>query len=214
MSPRPPHIIKFKPYTIILLHGFNSAPGNKAQAIDQYLKEKQLQDDYLLIAPQLPTEPHKAIRKINQIIRQHETEKVYVMGTSLGGFYANYFRAKFMDEKVIVHAINPSWNPSVTLKKALNQELTNFKTNEKWLFQQEYIDQLKEIENFVNENLKNYKGNNYFLHLAKHDELLDFSGLLSYFQKEQVPHKIYQYDTNHRFEKMREFLECVDFCKV
>jgi uncharacterized protein len=211
---RPTYTIKLKPNTIILLHGFNSAPGNKAQVIEQYLQEKQLEDDYLLIAPQLPTEPLKAIREINQLIRQHKSGKVYVMGTSLGGFYANYFRAKFKDEQVIVHSINPSWNPSSSLKTALNQELTNFKTNEKWVFQQEYIDQLKELENFVIENLKNFKGNNYFLHLAENDELLDFSGLLSYLQKEQVPHKIYHYDTNHRFEKMEEFLERIDFGKI
>jgi uncharacterized protein len=206
---RPTYTIKLKPNTIILLHGFNSAPGNKAQVIEQYLQEKQLEDDYLLIAPQLPTEPLKAIREINQLIRQHKSGKVYVMGTSLGGFYANYFRAKFMDEHVIVHAINPSWNPSVTLKRALNQELTNFKTNEKWFFQQEYIDQLKDLEDFVIENLKNYKGDNYSLHLAENDELLDFSGLLSYLQKEQVAHKIYHYDTNHRFEKMEELIKLI-----
>jgi predicted esterase YcpF (UPF0227 family) len=209
MSTRPPHIIKLKPNTIILLHGFNSAPGNKAEAIEQYLKEKQLEDDYLLIAAQLPTEPRKAIREINQIIRQHKTGKVYVMGTSLGGFYANYFRAKFMDDQVIVHAINPSWEPSVTLKRAQYQELTNFKTNEKWFFKPEYIDQLKVMENFILENLKNYIGDSYFLHLAENDELLDFSGLLSYLQKEQVPHKIFHYNTNHRFEKMEELLKLI-----
>jgi uncharacterized protein len=203
---RPTYTIKLKPNTIILLHGFNSAPGNKAQVIEQYLKEKQLEDDYLLIAPQLATEPLKAIREINQLIRQHKSGKVYVMGTSLGGFYANYFRAKLMDDQVIVHTINPSWNPSVTLKRALNQELTNFKTNEKWFFKQEFIDQLKEMEDFVSENLKNYKSNDYSLHLAENDELLDFSGLLSYLQREQVPHKIYHYDTNHRFESMKEML--------
>lgn len=131
------------------------------------------------------------------------------MGTSLGGFYANYFRAKFKDEQVIVYSINPSWNPSSSLKTALNQELTNFKTNEKWVFQQEYIDQLKELENFVIENLKNFKGNNYFLHLAENDELLDFDELLSFLDKENVQHELKYYNTNHRFEKFLDLLKNV-----
>lgn len=209
MSPKPKHIIRLKPNTIILLHGFNSAPGNKGQAIEEYLFEKQIEDDYLLIAPQLDVEPRKAIRQVNQLIRQHQTGKVYVIGTSLGGFYANYFRAKFKDESVIVHAINPSWNPSQTLLQNLNKELENFKTHEKWIFKQEYLDQLTEFETFVEDGLKNYKGKYYSLHLANNDELLDFSGLLSYLQKEQVPHKIYHYDTNHRFEKMEELIKLI-----
>jgi predicted esterase YcpF (UPF0227 family) len=82
---------------------------------------------------------------------------VYVIGTSLGGFYANCFITIYQDDEIVIfHAINPSWNPSVTLKRALYQELTNFKPNEKWFFQPKYIDQLKEMENFILENLKKY----------------------------------------------------------
>lgn len=194
--------------TIILLHGFNSAPGNKAKVIEQYLDQHQLQNEFSLIAPQLNVEPSKAIHQINDIINQYRQEKfkVYIIGTSLGGFYANYFRSKFFDDNIIVHPINPSWNPSQTLAQNIGQEIVNFKTNEKWVFKETYIDQLIDFECHVKDNLKNYKGKNYSLHLAKNDELLDFSQLFDYLNQYQVPYELYYYDTNHRFERMEDVL--------
>jgi len=80
---------------IILLHGFNSGPGKKEEEIKAYLKEHLMEADYELIAPQLSYEPKKAIDEINRLIEEHQTGSVFVVGTSLGGFYTNYFRTKF-----------------------------------------------------------------------------------------------------------------------
>ena len=207
MSPKPTYPIRLHSNTVILLHGFNSAPGQKAEDITAFLEENHLLDDYQLIAPQLSYEPQKAIRAINQLIRQHKSGKVYVIGTSLGGFYANYFRAKFSeDEDLVVHAINPSCSPSNTLKRNLNQELVNFKTNEKWTFTAEYLEQLEALESFVLEDLKHYRGANYSLHLANSDELLTFERMLDYLKNHQVPHQLYHYDTDHRFGEIRKVM--------
>ena len=211
VNPIPSPRIKFKPNTIILLHGFNSGPGNKEKVIAQYLAENNLQADFKLIAPQLDGEPRAAIRQINQLIRQHKTGKMHIIGTSLGGFYANYFRAKFKDNSVVVHVINPSWNPSKSLLRAVNQEQENYKSKEKWFFKESYIEQLSGFENFISENLKKYRGKNYTIHLAESDELLSFEDFISYIEKYQVPNKFYNYNSNHRFEKMEELLENI-FC--
>jgi len=210
MSQKLSHPIQLKPNTIILLHGFNSAPGQKAKEITAFLEEQHLLHDYKLIAPQLSYEPQVAIREINRLISLHKSGKVYVIGTSLGGFYANYFRAKFYDnEKVIVHAINPSWNPTHTLQSALNQNLENFKTKEKWVFTPEYFSQLIEIESYIYSDLKKHIGKNYFIHLANSDELLVFDEMLDYLNEHQVPHQLYTYDTDHRFGEIREVLHLV-----
>ena len=210
MSPKPSYPIRLYHNTIILLHGFNSAPGQKAEEITAFLKEHHLLDDYQLIAPQLSYEPQKAIRAINQLIRQHKSGKVYAIGTSLGGFYANYFRAKFHNvENVLVHAINPSWNPSSTLLHALNQELENYKTKEKWVFTSDYLAQLEDFETFITTHLKQYQGNNYSVHLANSDELLHFDNLLDYLKEHQVPHQLFHYDTDHRFGEIRKVMGTV-----
>ena len=57
------------------------------------------------------------------------------------------------------------------------------------------------------EKLKEYKGADYTLHIAKNDELLHFDKILDYINTNGVMHNIFEYDTNHRFEKMEELLD-------
>jgi len=207
MSPKPSYPIRLYSNTIILLHGFNSAPGQKAEDITAFLEEHHLLDDYQLLAPQLSYEPQEALREINRLIRQHKSGKVYVIGTSLGGFYANCSRAMYHDdENLIVHAINPSWNPSTTLRYALNQELENYKTKEKWVFTLGYLAQLKVFEDFITTHLKRYQGDNYYIHLANSDELLKFDRMLDYLKGYEVPYHLYHYDTDHRFGEIRRVM--------
>ncbi len=192
---------------IILLHGFNSGPGQKAEEINAYLKEYHLDADYELIAPQLSHEPKEAIDEINRLIEVHQTGSIFVVGTSLGGFYTNYFRAKFRDERVVAHAINPSWRPTQTLLPAKDTVQENFKTGEKWMFTSKYMDQLEEFEHFVLTNLKNYKGNRYAIHLATEDELLNFDELRLYMEENEVNPDLYFYETDHRFGNIKEVME-------
>jgi predicted esterase YcpF (UPF0227 family) len=192
---------------IILLHGFNSGPGQKAEEINAYLKEYHLDADYELRAPQLSHEPKEAIDEINRLIEEHQAGSIFVVGTSLGGFYTNYFRAKFRDERVVAHAINPSWRPTQTLLPAKDTVQENFKTGEKWIFTSEYMDQLEEFEHFVLINLKNYKGNRYAIHLATEDELLNFDELRLYMEENEVNPDLYFYETDHRFGNIKEVME-------
>ena len=189
-----------------MLHGFNSGPGQKAEEINAYLKEYHLDADYELIAPQLSHEPKEAIDEINRLIEEHQAGSIFVVGTSLGGFYTNYFRAKFRNERVVTHAINPSWRPTQTLLPAKDTIQENFKTGEKWIFTSEYMDQLEEFEHFVLTNLKNYKGNRYAIHLATEDELLNFDELRLYMEENEVNPDLYFYETDHRFGNIKEVM--------
>jgi predicted esterase YcpF (UPF0227 family) len=189
-----------------LLHGFNSGPGQKAAETNVYLKEYHLDADYELIASQLSHEPKDAIDEINWLIEEHQTGSIFVVGTSLGGFYTNYFRAKFRDERVVAHAINPRWRPTQTLLPAKNTVQENFKTGEKWIFTSEYMDQLEEFEYFVLTNLKNYKRNRYAIHLATEDELLNFDELRLYMEENEVNPDLYFYETDHRFGNIKEVM--------
>ena len=87
-----------KPNVIILLHGFNSLPGAKAKQIAEFIAENHLGHKFELIAPELDSDPRKAVKEVNKLIRTHKNRKVHLIGTSLGGFYACYFRAKFKEE--------------------------------------------------------------------------------------------------------------------
>lgn len=198
-----------KKKNILLLHGFNSAPGNKAEAINLYLQKHGLQDSYQLFAPELRVEPAQAISDLENFVAEHLNTELILIGTSLGGFYVNYLRAKFTTSNVVVHAINPSWKPSETLKENVNKELENHKTGVRWTFEERFLNQLQDLERFVVKELKNYKGNQYHVHLATQDELLNFDELLNYLNINAVEHQLFHYETNHRFETMEEMLERV-----
>lgn len=192
--------------TLLLLHGFNSAPGAKKEAIAQWLQSKHLDHYFVLIAPELPISPTKAIGDIEDIIKLAQG-RVYVIGTSLGGFYANYIRAKYPDSKCVVHAINPSWEPSKTLQRVANTEVTNYKTGAISFFSESYIADIAEMENELLKGLKNYTANAYYLHIGTQDELLAFDALFEFLNQHKISHKKYEYPTNHRFEMMPEMLE-------
>lgn len=192
--------------TILLLHGFNSAPENKQAVINQWLIDNNLSDRIDLIAPQLNYNPNEAIKQIGSIIQEHYGN-IIIMGTSLGGFYANYVRAMNQTDQIKVHAINPSWSPSISLKREVNQEQINLKTKENWKFTETYLNYLAHFEKACKVELKHYKGNNYTLHLANADELLTFDTMLEYLDENKVPHEVFYYNTNHRFETVKELLE-------
>ena len=53
MSPQLPYSVTIPPNIVILLHGFNSAPGNKAKEIEEFLSEKKIKDKYKHIKSKL-----------------------------------------------------------------------------------------------------------------------------------------------------------------
>ena len=209
MTPRPSFIIKKCPNVILLIHGFNSAPGKKSKQIQEFLKENNLKHEYELIVPNLSGEPRSAIREINRIIRSNKGLKVHLIGTSLGGFYANYFRAKFKEDFLSVHAINPSWNPSDSLKLYKNKELINLKTQEKWTFKSKYLEQLIVFDGFIKKNISIPPHKDYYIHISKHDELLNFDKMFDFMEINKVPFQKTEYETDHRFDKIKEVMKFV-----
>ncbi|GAA4059531.1 YqiA/YcfP family alpha/beta fold hydrolase [Flavobacterium chungnamense] len=192
--------------TILLFHGFNSAPENKQAVINQWLIDNNLSDCIDLIAPQLNYNPNEAIKQIGSIIQEHYGN-IIVIGTSLGGFYANYVRAMNQTDQIKVHAINPSWSPSQSLKKEVNKAQVNLKTKDNWIFTDAHLNYLAHFEKSCKVELKHYNSTNYTLHLATADELLSFDDMISYINDNKIPNKLNFYDTNHRFETINELLE-------
>lgn len=111
--------------TIVYLHGFASVGDSaKSQAI------RAAFPDTTVIAPDLPVDPDQVIEivtgLVNDALKTHpQAGPLIFVGTSLGGFWANYFAHDYHARAVLV---NPSLMPSDTLYRALEKPTVNHKT--------------------------------------------------------------------------------------
>ncbi|MBS9782451.1 MAG: esterase [Arcobacter sp.] len=148
---------------IIYLHGFaSSVYSSKAQKFLEYFEED-------IIAPSLNYIPNLAINSIEQLIEAflRRNEKVYLVGSSLGGFYSLYLANKY-DLKAVL--INPAVNPYDTFMKYEGIEFaTSYYDNSRFEFTPS---QVKSLLNYQTNTLKNPK--NIMTLLQKGDETLDY----------------------------------------
>lgn len=172
--------------TIIYLHGFMSAGDSpKSQAL------KKEFGDANVIAPDLPIHPNDVIKFMNKLVRQIKNYPIIFVGTSLGGFYANYFAQKYDCPGILV---NPATVPSKTLYRAIGYN-KNYKTGEDILWTLEDVEQLAQMEKEVSTI---HSGGLVNLFVAKDDEVIDADETLR-----NYPYTVHTsvYDTGgHRFE--------------
>lgn len=120
---------------IIYLHGFNSdGNGSTAKKLKEYYR-------YILTPSYDYINPSYAYSKLNRILLEQfkKDSDITLVGTSLGGFWANYFAQKY-DLKCVL--INPSLNPSQSIKKYIGEN-KNYSTGE--------------VRTLTIENANNYK---------------------------------------------------------
>ena len=125
---------------IIYLHGFNST-GESAKG--QALKEA-LGNEITIYTPTYHYDPKLAITGLSEYIQkkitQHaDNEPRMIIGSSLGGFYAQYLARLFPGFKVVL--INPALGPIDTLSNHLGVN-TNFYSGEKYILEQKHLDAL------------------------------------------------------------------------
>jgi hypothetical protein len=103
---------------IVYLHGFNSSPAShKAQLLKRHLEGRGLGDRYA--CPALPDAPAQAIRAIENAIQGRSPERVTLLGSSLGGFYATWLVEKLGCRAVL---INPAITPHIGLEAYLGTQ--------------------------------------------------------------------------------------------
>ena len=154
---------------IFYFHGF--ASSEKSWKVD--LLKKQLTTE-TIIAPTLPVDPVSVVQFFDQVVTDKGKPKL-VIGSSLGGFYANYVATRFDIPAVL---INPSTKPWITLKDYIGTH-KRYYTDEPFEWKAAYQDALKKI----NDEIKNYEPKHHRLHffLSSDDEVLDFKGIPAQF---------------------------------
>lgn len=111
----------------IYLHGFNSSGASaKGKCFANRFPE------YTVLRPSYPAEPGAAITYLSDYIKRHNQadRKTLLIGSSLGGFYAQYL-ARQLNTAVVM--INPALSPAETLPPYFGMQ-TNFYTGEQYFF--------------------------------------------------------------------------------
>jgi len=179
---------------IIYLHGFNSsAESKKSKILESFLKGEEL---ISFESPNLDTSPSEAISQIEKIIKE-SSNRVCLVGSSLGGLYATYVADKYNLRSV---TINPVVRNHISAMKDLVGSHKNYHTDEEYEFtKQDYLD----LQKLGLEELKNPL--NHLCLIKMSDEVLDHNKTFAYFSKSYV---LSEKGGNHSYD---DFYEKIPF---
>lgn len=155
----------------VYLHGFNSS-GQSFKA--NWLKSEL--SEFTWLSPSYPMQPDHAIEFLTTFLKQEcpEPQKTILLGSSLGGYYAQYLARQF-DMQVIL--INPALHPVKTLAAHLGMQ-TNYYTQETYRFAEPELERLKKYD--VEKPCQNYVPT--LVLLDKGDEVIPFQWALEKYQ--------------------------------
>ncbi len=159
---------------LVYLHGFRSSPrSSKAVMTGEGIKTISTPEHFIeWYCPQLLASPKESMALVEDQIKRSSADRLVVVGSSLGGFYANYLAEKYNCKAVVL-------NPAVRAARELAPHvgmMTAYDSDEPFDFRPEYIDELKTLQV---ERISNPA--RYFLIAAKGDELLDWQEMVHFY---------------------------------
>ena len=159
---------------VVYLHGFRSSPNStKAVMTGDALKELSHPSNPIeWYCPQLLASPKTSMEMVMNHIEQSKADEIVVIGSSLGGFYANFLAEKYGCKAV---TLNPAVRAPMELAPHVGM-MTAYDSDEPFDFLPEYIDELSalQVEAITNPS-------RYFLMAAKGDELLDWKEMVDFY---------------------------------
>jgi predicted esterase YcpF (UPF0227 family) len=160
---------------LVYLHGFRSSPrSSKAVMTGEAVKASITVGNTIdWYCPQLLASPKESMEMVTKYIDQSKADRMIVIGSSLGGFYANYLAEKYGCKGI---ALNPAVHAPRELAPHVGM-MTSYDSDEPFDFRPEYINELKalQVERISNPD-------RYFLIAAKGDELLDWREMSGFYQ--------------------------------
>jgi predicted esterase YcpF (UPF0227 family) len=156
---------------ILYLHGFRSSPRSfKARVI--HGRMTGLGRAQQLICPQLPASPKAAIDLCLTLAARH-ADRLAIIGSSLGGFYATWLAEQFGCRAALV---NPAVDPMQNLSRHVGVT-TNWHSDEPFEFKPEYIDELAALR-----VARITHPERYYLLAATGDEVLDWRDMVRHYE--------------------------------
>lgn len=108
---------------ILYIHGFLSSPlSKKAQLTQAWLAQHYPQVTYL--CPSLSSYPDEAEKALLQVLEPYSASEVYVIGSSLGGFWATYLIERKRAAKAVL--VNPAVAPQQRFHEFIGKDLQSY----------------------------------------------------------------------------------------
>jgi hypothetical protein len=149
---------------LLYLHGFRSSPrSTKARFIEDWVHARR--PDLVWSCPQLPASPKAAVATAMGAIARWPHERMAVIGSSLGGFYATVVAEGTGCRAVL---LNPAVEPARDLASQVGTT-TTWHGDEPFEFRPEHVDELRA---FALPELT--RPERYYAVIAKGDELLSW----------------------------------------
>jgi uncharacterized protein len=150
---------------LLYIHGFLSSPtSQKAIQVSQWLTKHR--PDIQYHCPFLTAYPAQSRQTLESIIEELLPEPVYIMGSSLGGFWATWLVEKYGLRAVL---INPAVKLEMFKADYVNVELKNYHSDNTYILSETDVDDLKAAD------IKSIQyHDNYWLMVQTGDETLDY----------------------------------------
>ena len=149
---------------LLYLHGFRSSPqSTKARKVGAWVAANR--PEVVWHCPQLLPSPREAFDAIEALIAAWPKERMAVIGSSLGGFYATAVAERTGCRAVL---LNPAIEPAQDLARHIG-ETTAWHSDERFFFRAEFIDELRAIAPAALTHPERY-----FAVIAKGDEVLSW----------------------------------------
>ena len=162
---------------LLYLHGFRSSPRSvKAQKTAEHMRTQY--PHVVWCCPPLPASPKQAMQEVMALVADWPRDRMAIIGSSLGGFYASWLSATWGCPAVL---LNPAVHPSRDLAKYIGEHPAWHEPTEKIYFDAAYVQELAELE----AQTAPAEPSTLAL-IAKGDEVLDWREMLARHQAGQV----------------------------
>lgn len=150
---------------LLYLHGFRSSPqSTKAQLVHRRVATAHPQVTFW--CPQLPPSPQQAMQDVMQGIAAWPRERMAVIGSSLGGFYATWVAERTGCRAAL---LNPAVYPERDLARYIGEHSSWHDPAETFYFRPEYVEELRTLHCPALTRPERY-----YALIAKGDEVLDW----------------------------------------
>jgi predicted esterase YcpF (UPF0227 family) len=181
---------------IVYIHGFNSSPSShKSNQLRERLAALGRETEFA--CPALPQWPQEAMALLEREVAGVPAEKITLVGSSLGGFYATYLTEKRGLRSVLV-------NPAITPHKGLRGYLgpqKNLYTGDEYVLTEEHLAQLARLR--VDKPLKMDR---YLLMHTTGDELLDLRIAVDHYHGCR---QVIVQGSDHGFKEFGDYIDIV-----